>query len=282
MTHTEYYIAVNGRQEGPFSLNDLKNRNLSPDSLVWRPGLPEWVKAADLPEVAELLSVETAGNNHSTPPSDEPVWFAMFGANRMGPASIAELVAAGLRHDTPVWRVGMEVWEPASSRPELMERLNGQSYPNFSANPQYGSEFGAHYNNGSQQGFAGNSQYGPRQDFASNPQYGQYNHPNSPNQYDRHNNGHNPLPVRQNWLPWAIVATVLGFLGSCIGAIFGIIGIVQANKANNLYAAGFDIEGNQANSTAKIMSIIGLVLGGIGLILSGYLWKTGLNMYSFL
>ncbi len=69
-----------------------------------------------------------------------------------------------------------------------------------------------------------------------------------------------------NWLPWAIVGTIVGFFTSCISAIFGIIGIVQANKANNFYAMGNYEAGDAANSTAKIMTIISLVLIGISII----------------
>ncbi len=36
----EYYLAVNGRQEGPFSIEDLRYKKLTGDSLVWRVGLP--------------------------------------------------------------------------------------------------------------------------------------------------------------------------------------------------------------------------------------------------
>jgi hypothetical protein len=77
--------------------------------------------------------------------------------------------------------------------------------------------------------------------------------------------------VHTNWLPWAIVATIAGFLCSCIGAVFGIIGIVNANKANTFYAQGDEASGNQANNTAKIMTIISLVVAGVGLIGSIYM-----------
>jgi hypothetical protein len=78
-----------------------------------------------------------------------------------------------------------------------------------------------------------------------------------------------------NWLPWAVLATVLGFMSSCIGMVFGIVAIVQANKANRYYAEGVQIAGDSANSTAKTMTIIGLVIAVIGLLYSIYLVSTG-------
>ncbi len=68
-----------------------------------------------------------------------------------------------------------------------------------------------------------------------------------------------PVP-HTNWLPWAVVATVAAFLLSCIGMIFGIIGIVQANKANTAYQRGDFSIGDSANSTARLMTIIAFVL----------------------
>ena len=69
-------------------------------------------------------------------------------------------------------------------------------------------------------------------------------------------------------MPWAIVGTIVGALFSCIGMIFGIIGIVKANNANKAYAVGDETGGDMNNSSAKTMTIIALVLAGIGLIVN--------------
>lgn len=83
-----------------------------------------------------------------------------------------------------------------------------------------------------------------------------------------------------NWLPWAIVCTVLGILTSCITLILGIIGIVQANKANNYYNMGDAVRGHSANTSAKTLTLIGLILGGITII-GGSIWLAsgGLERY---
>lgn len=72
-----------------------------------------------------------------------------------------------------------------------------------------------------------------------------------------------PIP-HTNWLPWAIVGTVLGCLCSCIGLVFGIIAIVKANNANNAYEMGDAVKGDRENSSAKTMTIISLVIAGLG------------------
>lgn len=68
-----------------------------------------------------------------------------------------------------------------------------------------------------------------------------------------------------NWMPWAIVSCVLNIC-SCIGLVFSILGIVNASKANNFYDVGNDIQGDAANQTAKIMTILALVFAGLGII----------------
>lgn len=74
-----------------------------------------------------------------------------------------------------------------------------------------------------------------------------------------------PIP-HFNWMSWAIVGTICGLLFSCIGVIFGILGINAASKANAAYDAGNKAEGDSNQSTAKTMTIIALVISGLGII----------------
>lgn len=52
----DFYILVGNTKQGPYPLEELKNKNITPHTLVWRSGLTEWVPASQLPELAELLS----------------------------------------------------------------------------------------------------------------------------------------------------------------------------------------------------------------------------------
>lgn len=87
---------------------------------------------------------------------------------------------------------------------------------------------------------------------------------------------HEEPVAHTNWLPWAIVATVFGFCTSCIGSVLGIIGIVYANKANDLYNRGNRAEGKSNNNTARTCTIIGLVLAAAGLIFSIIMLQIGM------
>lgn len=51
----QYWANIGGVQYGPVERENLAELGLSADSYVWRPGLDEWVLAADLEELADLL-----------------------------------------------------------------------------------------------------------------------------------------------------------------------------------------------------------------------------------
>ncbi len=64
----QFYVAVGGNQIGPLSLDQLSQMvssgQLTPQTYVWRQGLPNWVQASQLPETASLFG--------SVPPPPPP------------------------------------------------------------------------------------------------------------------------------------------------------------------------------------------------------------------
>lgn len=53
---TQWYIAHNGQQSGPFALNQLMQQGLTAQTHVWKAGMTAWQPAADVPELASLLA----------------------------------------------------------------------------------------------------------------------------------------------------------------------------------------------------------------------------------
>lgn len=243
----QYFIVIDGSHAGPFTKEILRSRGITPATLVWCQGMPDWQKAGRIAELADLFPdtlPPEIPEPHAAPESVE--YYGMIRNMRVGPMSIESLIAQGITPDTPVWRDGMTDWAPASTQPEIMEALKQRQAQQYGADQQ-------------------NHKPG-----INNPYYGQ----NSHQQYNAYENqptyGNNTSGnIRTNWMPWAIVATVFG-LGSCIGLILGVIAIVQASNANNFFASGRDIEGESANRNAKTLTIIALaidalaILGSIG------------------
>ena len=51
-----YYIHINGQQAGPFPKEKLIEVGMTPDSMVWRSDMPNWVEARTLPELMDLMN----------------------------------------------------------------------------------------------------------------------------------------------------------------------------------------------------------------------------------
>lgn len=55
-----YYIAINGQQSGPFPISQLQQLHqqgrINAETYVWRQGLPNWVKAGEIAELATLFN----------------------------------------------------------------------------------------------------------------------------------------------------------------------------------------------------------------------------------
>lgn len=76
----QFYIAVNGQQTGPFTIEDLKAKNIQRDTLVWTEGLDNWTKAEHIPLLKDVLratppplpNMETKTTSQQVPPPPTP------------------------------------------------------------------------------------------------------------------------------------------------------------------------------------------------------------------
>ena len=51
----EFHLIRNGKQEGPFSVEELSQQGITPESEVWAPGMVDWQQAGDVPELTAVL-----------------------------------------------------------------------------------------------------------------------------------------------------------------------------------------------------------------------------------
>lgn len=76
----KYYIVINRQPQGPFDLHELLLHGLTPTSLVWTEGMPDWQQAQHIEELRKLLysgeyaearqEVKKEEEEHHTPASE--------------------------------------------------------------------------------------------------------------------------------------------------------------------------------------------------------------------
>lgn len=64
------WIYLNGIQQGPYTLDQLRMLPLTPDTPVWYEGLPEWTPASKAPETAAWFSGDEASDRTESYTSD--------------------------------------------------------------------------------------------------------------------------------------------------------------------------------------------------------------------
>ena len=52
----QYWVIIDSKRQGPLTMEELKALNITPETLVWREGLIEWIHAGSLEEMSPLLN----------------------------------------------------------------------------------------------------------------------------------------------------------------------------------------------------------------------------------
>lgn len=215
-------------------------------------------------------------------------YYMVIGGNRVGPMSKEDMMSRGLRPETLIWCAGMPEWRPASTVPEIAALFGAPEESAFgtyaevvpptspsgqSSGRQYFAMLGSTRIGPMSAAMLARSGVTPQTPVWCNGMADWAPASTQPEVMEAINAARMggmavpaPAPAHYNWLTWAIIGTVAGGLFSCIGLIFGILGIVNANKANTAYMQGDDLNGDRFNSTARIMTIISLVLAGVGVL----------------
>ncbi len=89
----EWYCLFQGRKEGPFSVDELKKHpRFTPDTLVWKKGFKEWVRARDVKELDRVFKDEKKGGRKGKEEKKEE--HLRYGAG---------ILAAGRPSPPPFW-----------------------------------------------------------------------------------------------------------------------------------------------------------------------------------
>ena len=73
-----YYLYIDDQQRGPFSIEQLAEMGITPETEVWTEGMSDWKQAGDVPALTTLLQRleyerHSAAQAATTPPKHNPV-----------------------------------------------------------------------------------------------------------------------------------------------------------------------------------------------------------------
>ena len=84
-----YYLLIDKVQKGPFPVDELKANGLTPETMVWRKGMPEWIKAREEPALRRLFPYQAPNRPKPAPESAESADPKQAAANALNKANQA-------------------------------------------------------------------------------------------------------------------------------------------------------------------------------------------------
>jgi hypothetical protein len=130
-TQAEWFIAIGDQSVGPMSASDVYDRVMAGEltwvSYVWKDGMGEWARIADVPTFKAAVPPPPALKPQALPPAPPPAtkrlqtreWFLFYNDSQYGPFTEEEVQGlAGVGKITPesfVWKDGMSDWEKIGS-----------------------------------------------------------------------------------------------------------------------------------------------------------------------
>lgn len=182
----------------------------------------------------------------------------------IGPFSVQDLMARGIKGSDLVWTEGLTEWIPA----ENVEEIRAAIYGGQCCNP-----------------YPGNPPMPPQNPGQNTPNFPPFNQFQGQQQppYQGQNQYYQPnqQPQQQPYVPYPydippkswLLESILVTIFCCIP--FGIVGIIKASSVSSLWAAGHRDEAYKASADAKKWTLIGLIVGIVWIIISIFFSLSG-------
>lgn len=148
----QYYYKDGQTQLGPFSLKEIKAKNLSPETPVWYHPLTKWTTAG---EVKELQKAPEKAS--------DKIYYYREAGTQFGPFALAELKGKNITAATQVWYHPLPQWTTAGEVEEL-KQLMGQTVTMTETKTEVKAEVKPAPAKSSEKKYyyrAGTTQYGP-------------------------------------------------------------------------------------------------------------------------
>jgi GYF domain 2 len=127
----KYYLHEGATQQGPFSLEELRDKKITAATLVWFHPMPEWKPAGEIEELKSIFNPAPAPVQPVIPvafPKQEDWETKQFyfadSTGQHGPFNLVQLKEKNINPDTAIWYDGLAEWITAGKAPGLIDALH--------------------------------------------------------------------------------------------------------------------------------------------------------------
>lgn len=159
---------------------------------------------------------------------EDTIYYIHIDGKQKGPLTLEEMASEDIKSDTMVWRSGLPSWVQAHTLPEIVPIIEEKSI-----------------------GLPPKNEYSG----GSEPPIEQVREDVQTEYITQRNEKDTKTEEWFNWTPWAVVGTVIGFFTGIFGMIFGIVGLVKSNEANEATRTGSP-HADDLNNDAKLWTLI--------------------------
>jgi uncharacterized protein DUF4339 len=128
-----FYYTDNHGQQGPFTLEQLKNRPIETNTPIWYDPLPEWTSAGKVEALKDII-YSPQKTDAAVAPQKKLYYYLDSAGQKQGPFDLEQLKGKSIHDATLVWYEPLPEWTAAGKVTELKEIIS-QS-PGISAAPQ--------------------------------------------------------------------------------------------------------------------------------------------------
>jgi hypothetical protein len=126
----QYYCTDSHGQQGPFTLEQLKNRNINANTQVWYDPLPEWTTADKIPGLKDIIGgASKSSAPAATQPEGKKQYYYLDGAGqKQGPFTLDQLNGKPINAATLIWYDPLPEWIKAGNE-ESLKNIVAQAQP---------------------------------------------------------------------------------------------------------------------------------------------------------
>ena len=103
-----YYMDNGGKQQGPFTLEQLNGKPITRATLIWYDSLPQWIKAGSEESLKNIIANGTAAIDWN-----KKLFYYSDATGQQGPYTLEQLKGKSITTTTPVWYDPLPQWTTA-------------------------------------------------------------------------------------------------------------------------------------------------------------------------